>query len=184
MTGGKVLVFAHHRNVLDALEQSVVRTGRVEYIRIDGRTKVRTSLNMWLPMLSRSWWPHSLLFKGFKERKRAIVKFIGTTPPVTIRAFRMRIMPAVVHITAEGQARPGGHFPEQSQRAGGSSGAHGSWHWHHPHSRQQVCTDGGHHTCKSSSLATQRGSRAAHPSQVPMFFLPWSDNVLLRSHQQ
>eukprot|EP00752_Nemacystus_decipiens_P010813 g9618.t2 len=39
MTGGKVLVFAHHRNVLDALEQSVVRTGRVEYIRIDGRTK-------------------------------------------------------------------------------------------------------------------------------------------------
>ena len=40
MTGGKVLVFAHHRNVLDALEQSVVRTGRVEYIRIDGRTKV------------------------------------------------------------------------------------------------------------------------------------------------
>ena len=42
MTGGKVLVFAHHRNVLDALEQSVVRTGRVEYIRIDGRTKVMT----------------------------------------------------------------------------------------------------------------------------------------------
>lgn len=41
MTGGKVLVFAHHRNVLDALEQAVVRTGRVEYIRIDGRTKVR-----------------------------------------------------------------------------------------------------------------------------------------------
>lgn len=40
MTGGKILVFAHHRNVLDALEQSVVRTGRVEYIRIDGRTKV------------------------------------------------------------------------------------------------------------------------------------------------
>ena len=40
MTGGKVLVFAHHRNVLDALERSVVRTGRVEYIRIDGRTKV------------------------------------------------------------------------------------------------------------------------------------------------
>ncbi|CAM9597424.1 unnamed protein product, partial [Ectocarpus sp. 13 AM-2016] len=39
MTGGKILVFAHHRNVLDALEQSVVRTGRVEYIRIDGRTK-------------------------------------------------------------------------------------------------------------------------------------------------
>lgn len=38
MTGGKILVFAHHRNVLDALEQSVVRT--VEYIRIDGRTKV------------------------------------------------------------------------------------------------------------------------------------------------
>lgn len=45
MTGGKVLVFAHHRNVLDALEQAVVRTGRVEYIRIDGRTKVR------IPML-------------------------------------------------------------------------------------------------------------------------------------
>lgn len=42
MTGGKVLVFAHHRNVLDALEQGVLRTGRVEYIRIDGRTKVKT----------------------------------------------------------------------------------------------------------------------------------------------
>ncbi|CAM9436857.1 unnamed protein product, partial [Hapterophycus canaliculatus] len=39
MTGGKVLVFAHHRNVLDALERAVVKTGRVEYIRIDGRTK-------------------------------------------------------------------------------------------------------------------------------------------------
>lgn len=46
MTGGKVLVFAHHRNVLDALEQSVVRTGRVEYIRIDGRTKVRGAITM------------------------------------------------------------------------------------------------------------------------------------------
>lgn len=45
MSGGKVLVFAHHRNVLDALEQSVVRTGRVEYIRIDGRTKVRSCLS-------------------------------------------------------------------------------------------------------------------------------------------
>ena len=42
MTGGKVLVFAHHRNVLDALEQGVLKTSRVEYIRIDGRTKVDT----------------------------------------------------------------------------------------------------------------------------------------------
>lgn len=40
MTGGKLLVFAHHRNVLDALEQGVLKTGHVEYIRIDGRTKV------------------------------------------------------------------------------------------------------------------------------------------------
>lgn len=44
MTGGKVLVFAHHRNVLDALEQGVLKTGNVEYIRIDGRTKVNTCL--------------------------------------------------------------------------------------------------------------------------------------------
>lgn len=44
MTGGKVLVFAHHRNVLDALEQGVLKTGKVEYIRIDGRTKVSTCL--------------------------------------------------------------------------------------------------------------------------------------------
>lgn len=48
MTGGKVLVFAHHRNVLDALEQSVVRTGRVEYIRIDGRTKVGMEVLLYL----------------------------------------------------------------------------------------------------------------------------------------
>ncbi|CAM9140849.1 unnamed protein product, partial [Laminaria digitata] len=39
MTGGKLLVFAHHRNVLDALEQGVLKNGHVEYIRIDGRTK-------------------------------------------------------------------------------------------------------------------------------------------------
>lgn len=39
MTGGKLLVFAHHRNVLDALEQGVLRSGHIEYIRIDGRTK-------------------------------------------------------------------------------------------------------------------------------------------------
>lgn len=44
MTGGKILVFAHHRNVLDALEQGVLKTGRVEYIRIDGRTKVINAL--------------------------------------------------------------------------------------------------------------------------------------------
>lgn len=43
------------------------------------------------------------------------------------------------YIAAEGQARSGGHFPEQSQRAGGSSGAHCSWDWHHAHGRQQVC---------------------------------------------
>lgn len=51
MTGGKLLVFAHHRNVLDALEQGVLKSGHVEYIRIDGRTKVsmRRSLLVLLP---------------------------------------------------------------------------------------------------------------------------------------
>lgn len=60
MTGGKVLVFAHHRNVLDALEEAVVRTGRVEYIRIDGRTKVGSCAGVisrvfvrWLPLGGR-----------------------------------------------------------------------------------------------------------------------------------
>lgn len=41
MMGGKVLVFAHHKNVLDALEIGVLRRGGIEFIRIDGRTKVR-----------------------------------------------------------------------------------------------------------------------------------------------
>lgn len=40
ITGGKVLVFAHHRNVLNALEEGVLKAGGVEYIRIDGSTKV------------------------------------------------------------------------------------------------------------------------------------------------
>lgn len=40
ITGGKVLVFAHHRNVLDALENGVLTRGSIEFIRIDGRTKV------------------------------------------------------------------------------------------------------------------------------------------------
>lgn len=44
MTGGKLLVFAHHRNVLDALEQGVLKSGHIEYIRIDGRTKVSMQL--------------------------------------------------------------------------------------------------------------------------------------------
>ncbi|CAM9872577.1 unnamed protein product [Discosporangium mesarthrocarpum] len=36
---GKVLVFAHHKNVLDALDDSVLKKGERKYIRIDGRTK-------------------------------------------------------------------------------------------------------------------------------------------------
>lgn len=44
MTGGKVLVFAHHRNVLDALEMGVLKRCGVEFIRIDGRTKVSAAV--------------------------------------------------------------------------------------------------------------------------------------------
>lgn len=41
MMGGKVLVFAHHKSVLDALESGVLRRGGIDFIRIDGRTRVR-----------------------------------------------------------------------------------------------------------------------------------------------
>lgn len=42
MEGGKVLIFAHHRNVLDSLERGVLQGSGAEYIRIDGRTKARS----------------------------------------------------------------------------------------------------------------------------------------------
>lgn len=87
MTGGKLLVFAHHRNVLDALEQGALKSGHIEYIRIDGRTKV--SMRCFFSQLQRrggrleaesapSWVPSPLCAKSIRQLYK--IAFMTSVP--------------------------------------------------------------------------------------------------------
>ncbi|CAM9993831.1 unnamed protein product, partial [Choristocarpus tenellus] len=61
---GKVLVFAHHKNVLDALDKGVLKNGGIEYIRIDGRTKAKD---------------RQVLVERFQSRPQLRIALLGLT---------------------------------------------------------------------------------------------------------
>jgi hypothetical protein len=47
ITTQQLLVFAHHKNVLDALEKNCVKGTKIGYIRIDGRTRPKVHMYMY-----------------------------------------------------------------------------------------------------------------------------------------
>jgi hypothetical protein len=46
LTAQQLLVFAHHKNVLDALEKNCVKGTKIGYIRIDGRTRPKVDTHV------------------------------------------------------------------------------------------------------------------------------------------